>query len=112
MTATHDDELAKLFENEIYRMFHFTMPFVINPSDNDYSERCERYIELWNAVIKEAEARELAARKDERKIVALDNYHGHTFSDATDYKGKFDKFIENNERRLATLKSQQQKGQR
>lgn len=51
----------------------------------------------------------LAARLDERKQVALDNYHGHTFSDATNYKGKFDKFIENNERRIKTLKQAQNK---
>lgn len=56
-------------------------------------------------------ARELAARYDERKAVALDNYHGHTFSDATDYKGKFDKFIDNNEKRIADLKSQQQENE-
>lgn len=51
----------------------------------------------------------LEARIDERKQVALDNYHGQTFSDSTNYKDKFDKFIENNERRLETLKQQQSK---
>lgn len=40
----------------------------------------------------------------ERKKIALDNYHGHTFSDATNYKHKFDKFIEGNERRIKQLK--------
>ena len=46
-----------------------------------------------------------AARFDERKRVALDNYHGHTFSDSTNWRGKFEKFIQNNERRISQLQS-------
>ena len=43
------------------------------------------------------------ARISERNEIALDNYRGQTFSDSTNWKGKFEKFIENNERRLAQL---------
>jgi len=49
------------------------------------------------------EAKIAEARLDERKQVALDNYRGQTFSESTDWKGKFDKFVENNERRIANL---------
>lgn len=44
-----------------------------------------------------------AARLDERRQVALDNYRGQTFSDSTNWRGKYEKFIENNERRIAQL---------
>lgn len=46
----------------------------------------------------------------ERNEVALDNYRGHTFSDSTDWRGKFDKFIKNNEKRLKQLQSSQGEG--
>lgn len=45
----------------------------------------------------------LEGRIRERKQIALDNYHGHTFSDSTNWQGKFQKFIDNNEKRLAAL---------
>lgn len=51
-----------------------------------------------------------AAILDERREIALDNYHGHTFSDSTDYRGKFAKFIENNERCIAKLQATTPKG--
>lgn len=60
---------------------------------------CERGKQLDQMVAKEV----AAARLDERKQIALDNYHGHTFSDSTNWKGKFEKFIDNNERRIAQL---------
>lgn len=47
----------------------------------------------------------LSARLEERKAVALDNYRGQTFSESTNYRGKFDKFIRNNERRIAELEA-------
>lgn len=50
--------------------------------------------------------RELMARLKERKTVALDNYHGQTFSDGTNYFGKFEKFMRNNERRITELTKQ------
>ena len=50
------------------------------------------------------EAELAQARLAERQNVALDNYYGHTFSDSTNWKGKFDKFINNNEARIAALK--------
>jgi hypothetical protein len=37
------------------------------------------------------------ARANERQEVALDNYKGQTFSSSTNYKGKWDKFVRNNE---------------
>lgn len=40
------------------------------------------------------------------KEFALDNYHGHTFSDSTDWQAKYDKFIQNNERRIKELSAQ------
>ncbi len=49
---------------------------------------------------------EISARLDERKEVALDNYRGHTFSDGTNWRGKFDKFILNNDKRIAQLTQQ------
>jgi len=48
------------------------------------------------------------ARLQERKEVALDNYRGQTFSDSTNWHGKFDKFVENNERALAALSKQKE----
>lgn len=48
----------------------------------------------------------LEARIDERNEVALDNYRGHTFSDSTNYEGKFAKFIANNENRLKDMTAQ------
>ena len=45
------------------------------------------------------------ARIKELKEAARDHYHGHTFSDLTDYKGKFQKFIDNNEYRIKYLES-------
>lgn len=45
------------------------------------------------------------ARLNERKDIALDNYYGHTFSNSTDWKAKFDKFIRNNEFRIKELQS-------
>lgn len=45
------------------------------------------------------------ARIDERKQVALDNYRGQTFSDSTNWRGKFDKFINNNEGRIVQLQA-------
>jgi len=47
-----------------------------------------------------------AARLDELNAVALDNYRGQTFSDSTNWKGKLQKFIDNNERRLRHLKQE------
>ena len=61
---------------------------------------------LRDWINQQLEAKTAEARLNERKQVALDNYHGHTFSEATNYKGKFDKFIENNERRIAHLTNQ------
>lgn len=49
-------------------------------------------------------------RIDERNTVALDNYRGHTFSKSTDWEGKYNKFITNNENRIAQLKSNLEKG--
>lgn len=46
---------------------------------------------------------EREARIHERKQVALDNYIGQTFSGATNWEGKFQKFIDNNDKRLANL---------
>jgi hypothetical protein len=43
------------------------------------------------------------ARLNERKEVALDNYRGHTFSENTNYEGRFQKFITNNEKRISQL---------
>lgn len=43
------------------------------------------------------------AKLEERNSIALDNYRGHTFSESTDWKGKYQKFIDNNERRLKAL---------
>ena len=45
------------------------------------------------------------ARIAERKEVALDNYQGQTFWDNTNYEGKFNKFIRNNEARITQLKN-------
>lgn len=44
-----------------------------------------------------------AARLNERKQVALDNYRGQTFSEDTNYQGKFEKFVRNNELVIARL---------
>lgn len=52
----------------------------------------------------------LRARISERKEVALNNYRGKTFSDSTNYKAKFDKFVTNNEKRIAKLKQSQTEG--
>lgn len=49
------------------------------------------------------------ARLVERKEIALDNYQGQTFSDSTNWEGKFQKFIDNNEKRIKSLKAQQEK---
>ena len=54
-------------------------------------------------IISQIEIEKLRARIDERKNVALDNYNGHTFSDSTNYRGKFDKFTENNEKAIVHL---------
>lgn len=43
------------------------------------------------------------ARITELKELALDHYQGKTFSDSTDYKAKFEKFVRNNERRIREL---------
>lgn len=48
----------------------------------------------------------LRGKIEERREVALDSYRGQTFSDSTNYKGKFEKFIRNNERRIAALEAQ------
>lgn len=50
-----------------------------------------------------------AARLAERNMIALDNYRGHTFSDSTDWKAKYQKFIDTNERRIAQLKARQER---
>jgi hypothetical protein len=44
------------------------------------------------------------ARLNERQELALDLYHGHTFSKSTNWEAKFAKFIDNNENRIRTLK--------
>jgi hypothetical protein len=54
--------------------------------------------------------RETEIRLAEREEVALDNYHGHTFSDSTNWQGKFDKFIKNNEKRITALKATRKDG--
>lgn len=43
------------------------------------------------------------AKIRERKEIALDNYQGQTFSESTNWEGKFQKFIDNNEKRLKQL---------
>jgi hypothetical protein len=64
---------------------------------------------IANSFAKALHEAEVSARIDERKRIALDNYHGHTFSDSTNYKGKFDKFVEGNERRISTLTTEKEK---
>ena len=59
---------------------------------------------------KEIEALLLESRIDEHQALALDHYVGHTFSENTDYKDKFEKFVENNERMIKKL-SALQKGE-
>lgn len=56
-------------------------------------------------------SRELAGRIDERNEVALDNYRGHTFWESTNYKGKFEKFMQNNERRIEALIKKEMSGE-
>lgn len=51
------------------------------------------------------------ARRSERLEVALDNYRGQTFSESTDYKSKFDKFVRNNEIRIEQLTLKEHKEQ-
>lgn len=67
------------------------------------------YDRLEGIVVRHTKEAERRARIDERNSVALDNYRGHTFSATTDWKGKFQKFIDNNEKRLADLSSKAQK---
>ena len=99
-------------ESQLAHLYHSSE----NRSDHDWSSWVEKYYEdgindiitLFQAREKEAERR---GRIDERKAVALDNYQGQTFSDSTNWEGKFRKFIDNNERRLRQL-SQSEKGER
>jgi hypothetical protein len=81
--------------NFVYKRDGFTIPMqaVWNSLSPLQQECLSAYLE----------ARERAARYSERKRVALDNYQGQTFSDSTNWHGKFEKFIENNERRLRQL---------
>jgi hypothetical protein len=44
------------------------------------------------------------ARLAECETTALDNYQGQTFSKSTNYKGKWEKFVRNNEKRIDQLK--------
>lgn len=68
-------------------------------------EQVDRYWPLIEAYVQQEVDKAIReARIDERKHVALDNYKGQTFSEATNYKAKFDKFIENNEKRIKQLK--------
>jgi hypothetical protein len=78
---------------------------VLKPAQWQYDD----YIEAKSALLTLIHDRELRARLDERNSVALDNYRGHTFSDSTDWKGKYDKFIKNNERRLKALHADKEK---
>ncbi len=54
------------------------------------------------------EAYALEARLDERNKIALDNYRGKTVSESTNWQAEFGYFINNNERRIAELKAQQE----
>lgn len=49
----------------------------------------------------------VAARLNERKELALDTYRGQTFSESTNWQAKFDKFVRNNEYRIAELEKLQ-----
>lgn len=68
---------------------------VFPPSTNDMAG--------FRAIADLLEAKVAEARLDERKQVALDNYRGQTFSEDTNYQGKFEKFVDNNEKRIAHL---------
>lgn len=65
---------------------------------------------LYGLITQEAERhadqRELSVRKN----LALDHYRGKTFSDSTNYRAKFDRFINSNESRIVELKAKQQEG--
>lgn len=45
----------------------------------------------------------LEAHITTRKAIALDNYHGHTFSEDADWRVKYDKFVTNNEKAIEAL---------
>jgi hypothetical protein len=47
-----------------------------------------------------------AERLDERKMLALDTYDGHTFSDATDWKYQYERYETLNERRIDELEKE------
>lgn len=105
MPSIPEDELRRQIRD--HRIFCFGI--LANRNDGTYTQ------EQFNTEIKKQDdklvrsIRQYAAkaRLDERKRVALDNYQGQTFSDATNYKYKFDKFVDNNERRIKQLKKGQ-----
>lgn len=75
--------------------------------NGDFDQSADRTLEEVTSHISQAiKQAELRGRLSERKAVAFDNYHGHTFSNSTNYKGKFEKFASNNDKRIEHLDNQ------
>jgi len=109
--AEREKELKELYQFE--RNHHDTLKGIDNynkfksgePNSPEHLAAWINQLSPWNLErgVEALRAHEKTIRLNERIEVALDNYRGHTFSDSTDYKGKFEKFTENNEKRLAQL---------
>lgn len=86
------------------------LKFWFFPIDDDLDDQ-EKYIltEAKQALAAHIKQVELAGRIDERNQIALDNYRGQTFSESTNWHSKFDKFVSNNEKRLAQLQQRNQR---
>ena len=64
--------------------------------------------ELIEFILADRKKHELQARIAELNKIALDNYRGKTVSELTNWQAKFEYFMDNNERRIAELKAQQE----
>lgn len=109
MPHNNGDDIEQFVDNLLFAYQKWSVEFF---SDKKFpsAERLN-HDEARKQLINRFAQVERAARLSERKEIALDNYQGQTFSDSTNWHGKFDKFVENNEKRITILTEQSNEGE-